>query len=81
MPLATTLADRQILGVLSVYDGRDPTAASPELRNQARRSCLEALKSISLRSDDDMANLKGLTIGVPQVGTIKDILRSLLTNV
>ena len=58
-------AHEQYLEVVSVYDARDPTAASPELRQRASssvQSCFPEVSS-SVRASD----LDGLRIGIPQV--------------
>ncbi|KAF9236084.1 amidase signature domain-containing protein [Melanogaster broomeanus] len=55
---------KQVFDVVSVYDEKDPTAASLELREQARssaESCLSISSSVTQPS-----SLEGLRIGIPQ---------------
>ncbi|KAF9231459.1 amidase signature domain-containing protein [Melanogaster broomeanus] len=55
---------KQVFDVVSVYDEKDPTAASLELREQARssaESCLSMSSSVIQPS-----SLEGLRIGIPQ---------------
>lgn len=55
------------LDVVSTYDVRDPTAASPELRKRASSSIQSCLLQVSSSSRHN--SLDGLRIGIPQVVT------------
>lgn len=55
----------QCLDVISVYDARDPTAASPELRKKASSIVESSLTQVV--SGVRINSLDGLRIGIPQV--------------
>lgn len=55
------------LDIVSQYDAKDPTNVTPDLREQAQKSCFHHVKA-SIPDWRGTESLKGLRVGVPQVG-------------
>ncbi|TFK39730.1 Glutamyl-tRNA amidotransferase subunit A, mitochondrial [Crucibulum laeve] len=64
--LAKTIPEiRRIFDTISVYDMKDTTAATPEVREQASRELQKRLKTWPT-SESGLLSLEGLRVGIPQ---------------